>query len=129
MADELSGEGDVARVSIKIPQFSEATAIGWFSIIEAQFALSNVNNPTTKFYHAISGLPAEVIAKLSSAIHVEKDYDRLKEAILSLCERSKPELFEALLRKEEVIGRPSASLIVLQQTAKKIGCGEDFNRH
>ena len=58
-----------------------------------------------------------------------KDYDSLKDAVLHLVESSKPELFESLLQPEQLVGKPSSCLSVLQRTAAKVGVGEEFVRH
>ena len=58
-----------------------------------------------------------------------KDYDSLKDAVLHLVESSKPELFEGLLQPEQLVGKPSSCLFILQRTAAKVSVGEEFVRH
>ena len=126
---EPSSDTVINRVSVKPAEFSEATASGWFFIIEAQFQLSNIQNKSTKFYTALAALPATLVQRLSVEILSGKDYDSLKESVLSLVEKSKPELFESLLSTQVLTGRPSACLATLQSTAQKVGVGDEFIRH
>jgi len=118
-----------SHVTVKAPQFSEQNAAGWFPILEAQFALANMSNTTTQFYQCLSAIPPSVVLRLPGEVVSGRCYEDLKKAILNLVESSKPEIFESLLRSEELVGRPSACLSVLQKTAAKVGIGEDFVRH
>lgn len=118
-----------ARVTIKPADFSEATASGWFAILEAQFQLAHVTIDTTRFYHTLAALPAQLVSRLQPEVLSGQSYVALKATILSLVERSKPELFESLMTPEILTGRPSVCLGNLQRTALKIGVGEDFVRH
>jgi len=127
-----NGEPDVRtihRVAIKPAEFSEATASAWFAILEAQFALANITVKQTKFYHALSALPATTVQRLPPSVITGADYDELKESVLTLVERSKPELFESLLSNDIMAGKPSSCMSALLRTAQKVGVGDDFVRH
>ena len=126
MSTSLSGIG---RVSVKPSEFSDASAAGWFAIIEAQFVLANITVDSTKFYTALAALPSLTVQRLSAEILEEKSYNKLKESVLLLVERSKPELFESLLSAQVLTGRPSVCLANLKSTANKVGVGDDFIRH
>ena len=117
------------QVSVKPPQFTEQEAAGWFAIVEAQFALAKITVSSTRFYQCLSSLPAALVSRLPMEILAGKDYDSLKDAVLHLVESSKPELFESLLQPEQLVGKPSSCLSVLQRTAAKVGVGEEFVRH
>ena len=118
-----------SSVSIKPAEFCEATASGWFCIIEAQFELAKISVPSTKFYTALAALPANMVQRLHPEIMAEKSYQKLKDNILNLVEKSKPELFESLLSSQVLTGRPSTCLSKLLSTAQKVGVGDDFVRH
>ena len=119
----------LARVSIKAPEFSEASATGWFTILEAQFNLSHITVQSTQFFHAVSALPPTLINRLPISILNNRNYDELKATILNYVEKSKPELFESLMTPDILTGRPSVCLANLQRTAAKVNIGEEFVRH
>lgn len=127
--DQGDDQNPVQHVSIKAPAFMETAANGWFSIMEAQFHLCKVTVDQTKYYHVISALPPEIVAKLPSSIHENKQYEELKNAVINSYESTKPELFEKLISKTTMSGRPSVYLQELASTAAKIGVGDDIVRH
>ena len=73
-ADEQS-ETEVNAVSIRMPPFMESAIRGWFSIIEANFALRNITVSSTKYYHVLSALPPENSIKDSASVLNEQSYD------------------------------------------------------
>lgn len=127
--DGADNQSNVKHVSIKAPEFSETAVNGWFPIMEAQFNLRGVTQSATKFYSVIAALPAEVVCKLPSTIINDKDYDRLKEAIVSMYERTKPEMLDKLMKTTSISGRPSLYLQELSTLAGRIGASEDIVRH
>ena len=120
---------DIARVSIKCPQFSENNPNNWFRVLEAQFTLSGISVSGTKYLHALANLPTDVVDNLSEEILDAAEYESLKEAVISFYTKTKTELFERLLSATPVMGRPSAYLRSLQQVASKIGGNEELVRH
>ena len=124
-----SEQAPIHHVSMKTPAFMESAAAGWFSIMEAQFHLKGITVSETKYFHVIAALPAEIVAKLSATVLENRDYDALKTAVIDSYESTKPELFEKLISKTTMSGRPSVYLQELNATATKIGVGEDLIRH
>ena len=125
-----SDSEDVAHaVSIKVPAFMDTAANGWFAIIEAQFNLKNITNASTKFYHVLSNLPPDLIAQLSPTLLSNKSYEDLKEAVINIYEKTKPELFARLMNDTKMTGRPSFYLRELMTTASKVGVGDDLVKH
>jgi len=120
---------EIQQISIKPPQFSEQNASGWFAILEAQFQLNRLSSNTSKFFQCLSAMPPSLVTRLSPSTLEGHDYTELKAAVLGLVESSKPEIFESLLRTEQLVGRPSACLSVIQRAAEKVGVGHDFVRH
>lgn len=116
-------------ISIKPAIFSDSTANGWFAILDAQFKLANIISEETQFYHALSALPPDTVSRLTEAVLAGKQYSELKKCVLDLHERTKPELFDSLTSTTVLTGKPSTFLSVIQQTANKVGVGEDFVRH
>ena len=122
-------QADVRHVSIKAPEFSETAINGWFPIMEAQFSLRGITQSSTKFYSVIAALPAEVVCKLPAPIIDDKNYDRLKEAIIFMYERTKPEMLDKLMKTTSISGRPSLYLQELSTLAGRIGASDDIVRH
>ena len=119
----------IHAVSIKPGIFKESAVTGWFLTLEAQFNLNKITNTTTKFYHVLAAVPPELATNLPQDIATSQDYDRLKETIIEIYEQTKPELFEKLISKTTLSGRPSIFLQELNSVAKKVGVGEDLIRH
>lgn len=125
-----SEDSDTAyRVSVKMPEFVEASAASWFIVLEAQFRLNNIKQESTQFFHAIRGLPMNLLDRLPPDVIQSESYSALQPAVLALVERSKPELFESLMTSDALIGRPSVCLTKLQQMGKRVNVGDDFIRH
>lgn len=122
---------EAQAVTIKAPAFMETSVPGWFTILEAQFHLRHITSDVTKFYSVISALPAEVVAKLPNALIVatEPNYKELKEAVLNMHEKTKPELLERLMKTTSISGRPSVYLQEMLTTASSIGVTDDIVRH
>ena len=122
-------ETEVNAVSIRMPPFMESDIRGWFSIIEAHFSLRNISDSSTKYFHILSALPPEIVTKISASVLNEQSYDALKNALIQIHERTKPELFARLINDRKITGRPSYYLQELMDTADKVGVGEDLVKH
>ena len=122
------GDQVEARMPVRPPPFMETAVSGWFAIINAQFHLANISDSVTKFYHVLSSLPADV-ARVDPTVIAGQDFARLKEAVIELFEKTKPELFEKLISKSVMTGRPSEFLGDLRVVASKVGVGDDLVRH
>ena len=118
-------------VNIKPPAFMETAAPAWFSIIEAQFHLRNITAENTKFFSIIAALPPEVISRLppTSLELASSNYQTLKEGIISMYEKTKPELLDRLMKTTSISGRPSVYLQEMINTASRIGVTDDIIRH
>lgn len=122
-------EERVQHVSIKAPLFSEGNAIAWFSILSAQFEIANIQSDRTKFFHALSSLPTDVVGHLPPDILSGTSFSKLQEAVVNFYEKSKLELFERLISTTVMTGRPSIFLQELSTIAGKVNVGEDLLRH
>ena len=60
----MSDTEEINEVTLKIPTFSESSALSWFQILEANFALKKITKESTKFLHLLSMLTPEVITQL-----------------------------------------------------------------
>lgn len=126
--DETSGPSCNA-VSVKVPQFMEGSARGWFCVIEAQFKMKNITQEDTKFWNVLAALPPNLVEKLPSSLTDKQNFTDLKAAVISYYERSKPELFNSLIKKTTMSGKPSIYLRELTSIANKVGVGEELVRH
>ena len=124
-----SADEPVQHVSVKPPAFMESAVQGWFAIMQAQFHLSKITNNNTRFYHVLAALPPTTVSKLNTAALSSNDYETLKTAVCALYEKSKSELFDQLISKVVLTGRPSLFVRELQDLASKVGVGDDLVRH
>ena len=124
-----SNEALTSAVALKPPAFIEENVPMWFSLLENQFSLSRITTSVTKFQHLLAAIPCSVASKLNAEICKQGNYEQLKENILDLFERSKPELFERLLTTHHLVGKPSIFLHDLTNLASRIGVGDDIVRH
>jgi len=116
-------------VSIKMPVFMESAASGWFEVLEAQFHLKNIKLEETKFFSVMAALPPDLIMKLPLQLRQAKRFTELKEAVIAIHEKTKPELFSKLISKTTMSGRPSYYLQELNSVASRVGVSEDLVRH
>ena len=119
----------LAHVAVKAPEFMETSPTQWFSILEAQFELSHITVSSTKFFNALSHLPASVVVNINQLVLDTKNYEELKQAVVSSYEKSKPEILEKLMSSTTLTGRPSLYLNEISSLASKINAGDDIVRH
>ena len=120
---------DINHMSIKIPIFSTAHCAGWFRIVRAQFQLAKVTQSKTKFYQCLGALNPDIVGHLPTEVLDSEDYIVLKEKILKNYEQSKGDVFDQLMAKTQLIGKPSQIMNQLQRLASRVGVGDDLVRH
>lgn len=104
----------------------ETAATGWFAIITAHLCLRKITYLEINFYNVLLALPSELVTN----IHFnKKNFEELKEAVISSYEKTKLELFEKPIYDTKMTGQPSLSLRELMATANKVGVQEDLVRH
>ena len=99
----------------------EESVKGWFAIMEAQFHLKNLTISATKFYTVLAALPSDV-SKLPVKVFEDKDYTELKLAIVSIYEKTKPQLLDKIMKTCTLSDRPSVYLQELCTIAKYYQC-------
>ena len=119
----------VHHVSVKPPPFMESAVPGWFAIMDAQFHIAQITSAKTKFYHVLSSLPPETISHIPPDVLKQKDFKVLQETVTDMYEKTKPELFERLISKTRLTGRPSHFLSELREMGDKAGVGDELIRH
>lgn len=58
----------ISHIRIKIPPFWSKDPAVWFPQVEAQFALANIIQDSTKYYYAISQLDGSVIREVKGIV-------------------------------------------------------------
>ena len=119
----------VNKVSIKAATFNENSPSNWFRTLEAQFSLNGITVSRTKHLYVMSQLPTEVMDNVPDDILEGTDYDLLKSTIIEFYTKSKAEMFEKLISKRAVVGRPSGYLRSMQKTAANLGISDDILKH
>ena len=72
-------------VSLKLPSLWTNDVETWFAQAEAQFALRDITNETTKFHHVVSVLSSDVASKVSSILRSppsHNPYTALKKQLI-----------------------------------------------
>lgn len=71
-SDEIAadpGTSSVAvHVAVKLPDFWRSDPTMWFAQAEAQFALANVVQDQTKFYHIIAKVDQSILCHISDLV-------------------------------------------------------------
>lgn len=93
-------------VSLRAPPFCSQEPSLWFSLLDCSFKASKITNSLTKFNHAVSLLPSDVLplvsATISAASSSDKPYEDLQAALLSKLQSSVATRLSELLSKEEL---------------------------
>ena len=129
MIRQLTVEAPVTHIQLKVPEFMEEAVDSWFCIVEANFETSRITRSNTKFFNTLANLPTSVVKRLPKTVLQTREYESLKESVIGVYERSKPELLDKLLQKNSISGRPSIFLHELMATAERIDVGDDIVRH
>ena len=77
----------VQAVALKLPTFLAARPDVWFQQTEAQFALRNITDPTTKYYYLLTALDPVVAERMAGDVAVtpgDGKYDYLKAKLLEV---------------------------------------------
>ena len=95
-----------ASVAFRAPPFCSQDPSLWFSLLECSFKASKITNSLTKFTHAISHLPPELLPQASSVIAAaptaDNPYEDLKATLLKILQTSVATRLRELLSKEEL---------------------------
>ena len=127
--DPPDDEVKVQKIAIRAPTFTENSPSNWFRSMEAQFKLNGITKSTTKHLYVLSMLTTDVMDNVPDEILEGKSYKDLKSSIIDFYTKSKAEMFERLLSKTAMTGRPSAYLRSIQKIGKNIGISDDLLRH
>ena len=103
------------QIQFRAPQFCTSDPSMWFNLIECNFKANKISSSMTKFSHATSLLPQEVLTKvadvISKAISSTTPYEDLKAAVIKRMESSVTTRLQELLSKEELGNEKPSDLL------------------
>ena len=106
---------NAAILAFRAPQFCTHDPKMWFNLVEINFKANRITSSLTKFSHATSLLPQDVLTKvadiISKAILSETPYEDLKAAIIKRMESSVSTRLQELLSKEELGNEKPSDLL------------------
>ncbi|XP_037929368.1 uncharacterized protein LOC119663839 [Teleopsis dalmanni] len=115
-------EGNLNRVSVKVPPFWHERPEIWFAQIEAQFAVADITNDATKFNTVVAAIESSVVADVADAVlhpPATGKYSNFKNQILERFGESEQRKIQRLLSEVELGDRrPSQLLNELTALAK-----------
>lgn len=126
--DNRNEEVSISKMLVKVPPFMETAVTSWFFILEAQFHVAKITTNNSKFYHALANLPAEIVSRISLTELESKDFGILKNIVIRLFEKSKVDLFNDLLSRQSMVGKPSIFLRDILSSASKLNIPEEMVR-
>ena len=77
----------VQAVSLKLPTFLASRPDVWFQQTEAQFALRNITDSTTKYFYLLTSLDQVVAERMAgdvAAVPTEGKYEYLKSKVMEV---------------------------------------------
>ena len=104
----------ISRVGIKIPPFWPEDPAVWFAQLEAQFALANITQDSTKYYYAISQLDGPVIKEVKDIVSYPPEtgkFDKLKTELIERLTSSQEQRVRQLLTHEEIGDRKPSQFL------------------
>ncbi len=106
----------VHAVSLKLPTFLASRPDVWFQQTEAQFALRNITDSTTRYYYLLTALDPVVAERMAgdvAATPAENKYGYLKEKLMEvygLTDDQKADRTGSWTLLGSVIGSPPSSV-------------------
>lgn len=96
---------EIFKVGIRVPPFYPDDPDVWFAQLEAQFALANITNDTTKFYYVIGHIDqqyAKDVKDIMAKPPATQKYETLKSELISRLSASKTSKIKQLLHHEDL---------------------------
>lgn len=114
-------QGQVHRISVKLPPFWKEKPTLWFAQAEAQFILAGITQENTKYAYIVSNLEERVAHEVEDLITnqpAEEPYTTLKRELIKRLSVSEEQRIKQILLEEELGDRkPSQFLRHLQSLA------------
>jgi hypothetical protein len=86
---------------IKFPPFWPEDPASWFRLAEGQFALRNVFDPVTRYYHMLAALSVDSVRLVRHVLHDDtgpESYNRLRASLLASHSLSNYQKMERMMR-------------------------------
>jgi hypothetical protein len=86
---------------IKLPPFWPEDPASWFRLAEGQFALRNVANPVTRYYHVLAALSVDSVRLVRHVLHDDtgpESYEQLRASLLASHSLSNYQKMERMMR-------------------------------
>jgi hypothetical protein len=86
---------------IKLPPFWPEDTASWFRLAEGQFALCNVADPVTRYYHVLAALSVDSVRLVRHVLHDDtgpESYERLRASLLASHSLSNYQKMERMMR-------------------------------
>lgn len=113
-----AAQGDVAALSLKLPQYWPEDPQLWLAHVNSRFAVARITSQTQKFNHVVSALPPEIATQLRDLIvsrPVTAPFDTLTSELIQRTTMSEQRRLQLLLSEELGDRKPSQLLRRLQQ--------------
>ena len=105
--------GEIAAVSVKLPEFWATSPEIWFARIEAQFSIKNITQDTTKYDYVVSALDFKTAEEVHDVLvnPPQKDKYSLKCALIKAFGKSQTQRDYELLNLNGLGGRKPTALL------------------
>ena len=119
-----------SNIQIKVAAFDEINVDAWFKIFESKLQLHRILKDASKFHQLMGSLPVSAIIKLPASSTDSCSYIELKTALLETFSKTRPELFEQLLKREKInFEKPSIALVTMMRIGQQVNASEELIRH
>ena len=106
------GAEPIHGVNIKVPSFDEYNILTWFKIFESRLKTHKITSVTTKFNHLLGHLPIAISTKVSEVVADDEDFGALKNELIRLFSKSKPEMFKDILQRDNILCQSQQSFLM-----------------
>lgn len=98
-------QGNICKVSVKVPPFWYQKPAMWFAHIETQFRVVGITADQTKYDYVVSNLDMKVMTEVEDIVTNPPDdgkYERLKSELINRLSTSEEQRVRQLLTEEEL---------------------------
>lgn len=126
---ESSEPIDVFKVGIRVPPFWPEEPEIWFAQVEGQFAISGINNDSTKFNYVIGQLDNQYSREVKDIIispPASNRYEKLKTELIKRLSASNEKKLKQLLMHEELGDRKPSQFLRHLKSLAGVDVPDDF---
>ncbi|XP_077557685.1 uncharacterized protein LOC144172966 [Haemaphysalis longicornis] len=113
-----AAQGDVAALSLKLPQYWPQDPQVWLAQVNSRFAVARTTSQSQKFNHPVSALPPEIATKLRNLIVLPPPttpFETLTRELIQRTTMSEQRRLQVLQSEELGVRKPSQLLRRIQQ--------------